>query len=459
MRQRWGSDSGPWGFVGASIVILLIVIGLVGAVALLENERVRDTAERAIAFDVEIEDNGDDLRVAVLNLRHYHRNIVFSGPNDQAIREFDTAYAELLVEIDELEAIGIADVDIPQPDFLHERAAVYYSEFRPAIVLFTTDPTAFNRASDTGLARIDELDRAAEEIDDLGEALTEQSLARVRSATARERIVLILMLSAVALVGIALAVTAGRVVSRLRVANAQEHEASRRLGEALRSKSDFIADASHELRTPLTLIRGNAEIGLTMTTDEEQRQVLDEILRESTRMGRLVEDLLLLARSDAGRIPLEREYIPVHWLLTRLGERAETITRHYERCLEPDLQGEGHLNVDPQRIVQAVSIAVDNASKFAPEGSCVELRSNTAEGSLTLEIVDHGPGIPPEELPLVFERFYQVGERRARKKGGSGLGLAIAKSIVEAHGGEIGIESAAGEGTKLTIRIPLAEEQ
>ena len=124
MRLRRISNSGPWGPVGASIVILLIAIGLVGAVAVLENERVRDTAERAIAFDVEIEDNGDDLRVAVLNLRHYHRNIVFSGPNDQAIREFDTAYAELLVEIDELEAIGIADVDIPQPAFLRERAGL-----------------------------------------------------------------------------------------------------------------------------------------------------------------------------------------------------------------------------------------------------------------------------------------------------------------------------------------------
>jgi two-component system sensor histidine kinase VicK len=336
MKAMHPGDSRSWGLVGAAVVVLLIAIGIVGAVGVVENDEVKDTAERAIAFDVAIEDAGDDLQVAVLDLRHYHRNIAFGGPSATAVADFDAAYATLLAEIDELEQIGVGEIDIPQPDHLRGLASRYYDGFRDA--------------SDLGLDRIEELAGATEAIDDAGEQMTGQSLARVESASERERVVLILLLSGVALVGVALAAAAGRVVNRLRAANIQEHESSRRLAAALRSKSDFIADASHELRTPLTLIRGNAEIGLALPADDEQKQVLSEILRESTRMGRLVEDLLLLAQSDAGTIPMEREYVPVRWLLDRIGPSAEVMARHHDRCLALDLEGEGHLNVNPQRI-------------------------------------------------------------------------------------------------------------
>lgn len=451
-------DARPWGLVGAAIVILLIAIVAVGTVGVIQNERVKDTAEHAIAFDVEIEDNGDDLQVAVLDLRHYHRNIVFSGVTDQALDEFDAAYGRLLEEIDELEEIGIGELDIPQPAYLRELAALYYDEFQPQIVLFLTDPIAFNRASTTGLERIAELERASEEIDDLGEELTERSLARVRSATARERLVLLSMLSAVALVGIALAIAAGRVVERLRMANVQEHESARRLAAALQSQSDFIADASHELRTPLTLIRGNAEIELAAEPDPDSRQALSEILAESTRMSRLVEDLLFLARSDAGVPPIEREYVPVRWLLSRLSGPAEAMARHRGVCTTLNLTGDGHVEVDAGRIEQAVLILVDNASKFSPDDACVSVQSGADGEFLTISVEDAGPGIPAEELPMIFERFYQVGTRRTRREGGSGLGLPIAKSIVEAHDGTIGIESNAGTGTRVTIRLPLSRE-
>jgi two-component system sensor histidine kinase VicK len=350
MKAMHPGDSRSWGLVGAAVVVLLIAIGIVGAVGVVENDEVKDTAERAIAFDVAIEDAGDDLQVAVLDLRHYHRNIAFGGPSATAVADFDAAYATLLAEIDELEQIGVGEIDIPQPDHLRGLASRYYDDFRSKIVLFTSDPVGFRDASDLGLDRIEELAGATEAIDDAGEQMTGQSLARVESASERERVVLILLLSGVALVGVALAAAAGRVVNRLRAANIQEHESSRRLAAALRSKSDFIADASHELRTPLTLIRGNAEIGLALPADDEQKQVLSEILRESTRMGRLVEDLLLLAQSDAGTIPMEREYVPVRWLLDRIGPSAEVMARHHDRCLALELEGEGHLNVDPQRI-------------------------------------------------------------------------------------------------------------
>jgi signal transduction histidine kinase len=300
------------------------------------------------------------------------------------------------------------------------------------------------------------LEAATEQIDDAGERMTSQSLARLERAADRERIVLISLLGGAALIGIAFAIGAGRFVERLRLANAQEQEATRQLAAALQTQSDFIADASHELRTPLTLIRGNAEIELAAETDSESRQALGEILAESTRMSRLVEDLLFLARSDAGVPPIDPEYVPVRWLLSHLSGPVEAMARHRDICTTIELAGDGHVEVDAGRIEQAVLILVDNASKFSPAGECVEIRSRTDSGFLEIVVSDAGPGIPAGDLPLIFERFYQVGTRRTRKEGGSGLGLPIAKSIVDAHDGTIRMESGSGRGTTVTIQLPLS---
>ena len=459
MIRLRGRKTRPWGLVGLAIIVLLVMIGTVGVVGVLENEQVKDAAERGIRFDVAIEDAGDDLRVAVLDLRHYHRNIVFRGPTTTAITQFDAAYAALLQQIDRLAELGVENLDVPQPDEIRAMAQQYHDDFRPRIVLFTSDPIAFNAASDAGLLRIAELELAAQEIDQVGERLTGRSLRRVEDAAQRERILLISLLAAAAVVGVAVVVAAGRVLDRLREANAQQHEATRRLAAALQTQSDFIADASHELRTPLTLIRGNAEIELATADGPDHQQALGEILTEATRMSRLVDDLLFLARSDAGVPPIEREYVPVGWLLERIGPSADVMTRHYGRCLTLELDGDGYLEIDPRRIEQVVSIAVDNASKFAPADTCVRIKSVTRDGYLTIDVIDNGPGIPAKDLPLIFERFYQAGRGRTRKRGGSGLGLAIAKSIVGAHGGAIAIDSAPGRGTRLTIRLPLSRQQ
>lgn len=453
-----GNEAGPLGLVGLSIIVVLLAIGSVGVVGVVENARVKDAAEGAIKYDVAVAGVGDDLRVAVLNLRHFHRNIVFSGPSESGIANFDAAYAQLLSEIDRLEQIGVQALNVAQPADFRTLAQSYHDAFRPSIVLFISDPLAFRDASDAGLARIDELETFARQIDDAGEQRTSRALERVEDAAARERIVLISLLIGVAIIGVVLSVSAGRVLHRLRTANAQEQEAGRRLAAALQAKSDFIADASHELRTPLTLIRGNAEISLTTPGGGAHDQALSEILTESKRMSRLVDDLLFLARSDAGVPSIEREYVPVGWLLSRLSTPAESMARHHNACLTATLHGEGHIEVDPERIEQAILILVDNAARFTPPGDVVELSSRNDGEFLLIEVSDSGPGVPVEEQPMIFERFYQVGPGRTRKRGGSGLGLAIAKSIVEAHRGTIGIDSAPGQGTRVTIRLPLSQQ-
>ena len=131
------------------------------------------------------------------------------------------------------------------------------------------------------------------------------------------------------------------------------------------------------------------------------------------------------------------------------------LARQRDACLSTELIGQGYLEVDPARIEQAVLILIDNAAKYSPADACVALVSCVHGSELVIEVTDAGPGIPPEDLPLIFDRFYQVGNRRRRKQGGSGLGLSIAKTIVEAHGGSISVDCRIHPGTRMTIRLPL----
>ena len=455
MEQPKDTGAAAWGMISAAIGFLLLAIGVVGVVGIVANERVRSITEHAVEVDLEVEDEGDDLRAAVLELRHYHRNIFFGGPSEGARQDFAQAYDALLEEIDELERVNLAAYEVTQPAEIRRMAEAYDATFRAAIDLHASDREAFGRASDEGLRQLQEMQDAAEEIEGLGEQLATESLTRIEDENATERIVLIALVAGVVLVGVALAVAAARILARIRASYAREQAASQELARALRAKSDFIADASHELRTPLTVIRGNADIGVATPGEPLHREVLQEISTEAARMSRLVEDLLFLARSDFGAPPLEREYVPARWLVSRLGKPAEVLAQQRESCLTADLAAEGYLEVDPARVQQAVMILVDNAAKHSPPGACVALTTRTTSGELVIEVVDTGPGIPPDELLLIFDRFYQVGTRRTRKKGGTGLGLSIAKTIVEAHGGRIEVESRVNQGTTMTIRLPL----
>lgn len=447
----------PWRTTVAAVGGLLVAITIAGLVGLLLIRSVGNVNDE-LSYDVDLEDEGDDLRAAVLDMRHYHRNIYFEGPSRNRIEEFEHAYARLEEEMDELEALGVRDSDAPQPEEIRAIAEEYYGDFRTAIRHYEEDRTAFEVASDRGLVRIDEMSQAAEELDELGERLSEASLAKVDRATTTATVVLLAVVFGLLLVGAGLAYASVRVVNELRRLYAEQQETAEKLAAANRAKTDFIADVSHELRTPLTVLRGNAQVGLALGVDREHAEILGEIVTESKRMSRMVEDLLFLAKSDAASVPLTFEMVAVEPFLAELAGRAQVLARERGASLETELEGEGLVRIDPQRIEQSVLILVDNAAKYGRSGRKVTLAASVRSGQLRIEVKDQGPGIPREMLPRVFERFYRLDKARSRKLGGAGLGLPIAKAIIEAHAGHIEAVSRPGEGTRMSLCLPLLDE-
>jgi signal transduction histidine kinase len=451
----------PWRITIVAVGGLLVAILIAGLVGFLVNQRVEDATSDA-RYDVELEDEGDDLRAAVLDMRHYHRNIAFTGVSRGGIEDFEGAYRRLHEEIDELAAVGVRDPTAPQPDEIRAMANEYHEGFRPAIELYQEGQEdggkAFTEASDRGLYRISEMETAAEELDEVGERLSEEALDRVDRATMTARVVLLAVIGGLLLAGAALANAAVRVVNELRRLYAEQRAATEKVEAASRAKTEFIADVSHELRTPLTVLRGNAQVGLALGGDDEHAELYGEIVEESRRMSRMVEDLLFLARSDSATLPLDLETVSVEPLLAELAGRAQVLARERGATLETRLVGEGLVEVDAQRVEQAVLILVDNAAKYSPKGGVITLTSSVRSGELRVVVEDRGPGIPEEELPRIFERFYRLDKARSRKLGGAGLGLPIAKTIVEAHGGRVEAVSRLGEGTKMTLFLPLLSE-
>jgi len=218
----------------------------------------------------------------------------------------------------------------------------------------------------------------------------------------------------------------------------------------------FTADASHEFRSPLAALRGNAEVALTRHRSEaEWRQVIEESIDQYDRLGRIAEDLLLLARADAGHLPIQREKM-------RLDEAIADVVDLY-RPLAQD-QGieltfadchETWLEADSSRLRQLIGNLIDNGVKYVGAKGAVAVGLSSENGTAQITVTDNGPGLSREQLLRVFDRFYRVDRSRSTQgAGGAGLGLAIGRTIVEAHGGSIHISSTPGKGTCITAFIP-----
>jgi len=232
-----------------------------------------------------------------------------------------------------------------------------------------------------------------------------------------------------------------------------------RLDEAFRRQREFTADASHELRTPLTVIKGQTEVALSRPRDADSyRQVLRAVNEEVDRMIRLVASLLTLARADAGQIPLTFEVVSLSELVAAAVEQVRPVVgqRDIELHLEPSPAVT--LRADEDLLLQLVLNLLDNAGKYTPSGGRVTVGWAVVDGQVEVWVRDTGVGIAPEYLPHVFERFYRVDKARSRAEGGAGLGLSICRWIVEAHSGSISVESAPGNGSTFTVRLPISRQ-
>ena len=439
----------------ASVIGLLVATIGGGAVALTMNRHVGEVAENAIGYEVELEDAADDLRVAVLDVRHYHRNLLFAGPSRHGLAEFQGAYATLLEQITWLERLGVREDSAPQPERLRRLARAYFAAFWPAVLAYDRDRAGFVRASDLGLVRLDRLSAAAQQLDRLGEQLAARAFVEVQRDNRRAAAILTVVLVAIGLVAAALAYTTARILRLLQDLYAAQQQAAADLSRSLEEKAAFMADVSHELRTPLTVLRGNAELALATASDEDSVEVLEDIAHQAARMSRLIDDLLLLARSESSTLRLELRPTAAEPWLAELSTHAERLARQKGADYETSVNADCLVRVDRDRMEQAVMVLVDNAATYAPDGQPVRLTARIVEEALVIEVRDRGPGIPPEQIPLVFERFHRLHHTADPQKDGAGLGLAIARSIVTAHGGTIEAHSPPAGGATMRIRLPL----
>ncbi|MEK5039287.1 ATP-binding protein [Sporosarcina sp. FSL K6-3457] len=224
-------------------------------------------------------------------------------------------------------------------------------------------------------------------------------------------------------------------------------------------RSDFIANVSHELRTPISMLQGYSEAiidGVT-TNDEERNEMVQIIHEESKRMGRLVTDLLDLARMESGHMRLYKDDIAMIPFLDRIVNKFMQVARDANVELSFDFpQGEEIIStVDEDRIEQVFTNLIDNAIRHTPDGGNVTLRVKKVVDTIEITVTDTGVGIPEEDLPYIFERFYKADKARTRGKGGTGLGLAIAKNIIDSHSGVITASRGENSGTIFSCILPL----
>ena len=227
-----------------------------------------------------------------------------------------------------------------------------------------------------------------------------------------------------------------------------------RIERAFAQQVQFTADASHELRTPLAIIMSHAELALARPrSTDEYRSALEAALRSSRRMKLLVEELLTLARSDAGKLQLDRRECDLATLVTEAAALLAPLAEEHQVQVETT-GGPAPLLADSRQLSQVVHNLLTNAIIYNHPSGKVSITTKIEVTDALLVVNDTGIGISQADLPRLFDRFFRVNQARTRERGGSGLGLAICQSIVEAHGGTITATSQLDVGTTMTVRIP-----
>jgi signal transduction histidine kinase len=252
--------------------------------------------------------------------------------------------------------------------------------------------------------------------------------------------------------------TLGRAFNEM--ANSLERDARER-DRVEQMKDDFVLTVSHELRTPVTVVKGFAEMLTAQRNSLNPRQyeAAEVIAESSAQLQKMINDLLDLARSDAGKLRIEPQPTPVGPLVQRVGRQMgphfEERDQHFTVSVEkevPDVEADAH------RIAQVLANLLTNANKYAPEGAQVGLAATRVGDEVEFAVSDNGPGLGEEELDHVFDRFWRAQSGETQEVGGTGLGLAIAKSLVELHGGAISANSTQGEGATFRFVLPIAKD-
>ncbi|AOH55561.1 PAS domain-containing sensor histidine kinase [Peribacillus muralis] len=223
-------------------------------------------------------------------------------------------------------------------------------------------------------------------------------------------------------------------------------------------RTDFIANVSHELRTPISMLQGYSEaiVDDIAGSEEEKMEMARIIYDESLRMGRLVNDLLDLAKLESGKMNLSYERVHISPYLKRITSKFAVLAKEKGISISMSLQDDDiDWHFDPDRIEQVLTNLIDNAIRHTPSGGNIDVIQRTSDRrGLVIDVRDSGSGIPEEDLPFVFERFYKADKARTRGRSGTGLGLAIAKNIINAHDGYISVNSLLDKGTTFSFILP-----
>jgi signal transduction histidine kinase len=283
-------------------------------------------------------------------------------------------------------------------------------------------------------------------------AITQAAQSRRAVLDPVERLVWVLVLTGLG--ALVLAAAGGLFMSR---------RAMRPVQEAFGRQRTFIADASHELKTPLTLIRADAEV-LSRGLDNpgnarDNRELVDDLLGETDRMSAILSDLLLLARLDAEKVSVSHKPFDLALVLSETSERFAARAAAEGKHLEVEHSGKLPARGDAQRTGQILAALLDNALRFTPPEGTIIVEGNVTDKRIEATVADTGPGIPPDSLHRIFERFYRADTHSAARTrgpsgGGTGLGLAIARDLARAQGGELVAENAEKGGARFTLTLP-----
>lgn len=240
-----------------------------------------------------------------------------------------------------------------------------------------------------------------------------------------------------------LVATFNEMISRLQLSFAQTQQ--------------FSSDASHELRTPLTIMRGELELALRSkkVTPDGYRKVISSALEETMHMSVIIENLLTLTKADKGLTPLKNEDVWLRPIIHDLHEDCEILAERKSISVRLGTMDDALISGDAVRIRQLCLNLIDNAIKYTPENGSVEISLIREMRQAKIRVKDTGVGMPANEIPKIFDRFYRVDKARSRELGGSGLGLSISKWIAEIHGGSIQVESEVNVGSTFTVTLPL----